>query len=95
MFYLASSVTMPLSVAALLLVLCVGEAIALFYLLGSKNKSSLKEETAPVQTASADAETETNDAGEEDLAVILSVLCEELNARPEELVFKNVKLVTP
>ena len=94
MFYLASSVTMPLSLAALLLVLCVGEAIALFYLLGSKKNAS-NEETASGNAASAETEAVKDSADEEDLAVILSVLCEELNARPEELVFKDIKVVTP
>lgn len=95
MLYLASTVTMPLSIATLLIILCVGEAIALFYLLGSKKKSIPTGETASAEAAPAKAETKDNAPDEADLAVILSVLCEELNARPEELVFKNVKQVTP
>ena len=94
MFYLASSVTMPLSLATLLVVLCVGEAIALFYLLGSKKQSSTMEETASGKPADAGNETEKESADEEDLAVILSVMCEELNARPEELVFRSVTKVS-
>ena len=96
MLYLASSVTMPLSLAALLLILCIGEAVAIFYLLGSKNKTLSIEETPGTRTVSSSGTDETTgDApDEEDLAVILSVLCEELNARPEELEFREIRLVS-
>ena len=92
MIYLASSVTMPLPLAALLLILCVGEAIVIFYLLGSKKQLS---DTGVTDAASADASgaSEEHAADEEDLAVIISVLCEELNARPEELAFKEIKRI--
>ena len=93
MFYLASSVTMPLPLAALLLILCVGEAIYIFYRLGAKNTPNKIEET-PATRTNADADFDTAAPDEEDLAVILSVMCEELNARPEELEFKDIRLVS-
>ena len=45
MLYLASSVTLPLFIATLLLALCIGETVVIFYLLGSKNKTSSIETT--------------------------------------------------
>ena len=94
-FYLAPTVTLPLSIAAVFLFLCVIEAVVIFYLLGKKNAVSV-EETPDTRTASASAESDAKDDApdEEDLAVILSVMCEELNARPEELEFKEIRLVS-
>ena len=95
MLYLAPTITLPLSIAAVVLFLCVIEAVVIFYFLGKKPAASV-EEKPDTRTASA---SETDDAkddapDEEDLAVILSVMCEELNARPEELEFKEIRLVS-
>ena len=92
MHYLASTVTLPLFLAALLLILCVGEAVVIFYLLGStKDVPSIKEEKDTRTAVSDDVKNAATE--EEDLAVIMSVMCEELNARPEELVFQDIKRV--
>ena len=84
--------TLLLSVVGILMVMCVLAFLAIMIVLMSKVMSAgSKAAPAGVVTAAPPAP----DADEEgDLAVILSVMCEELNARPEELVFRSVTKVS-
>ena len=84
--------TLLLSVVGLLMVMCVLAFLAIMIVLMSKVMSAgSKAAPAGAVTAAPPAP----DADEEgDLAVILSVICEELNARPEELVFRSVTKVS-
>lgn len=82
--------TLLLSVVGLLMVMCVLAFLAIMIVLMSKVMSA-GSKAAPASAAAAPAP----DADEEgDLAVVLSVMCEELNARPEELVFRSVTKVS-
>ena len=86
--------TLLLSVVGILMVMCVLAFLAAMIVLMSKAMASrAAAETAPAEKPVAGAPV--RDADEEgDLAVIMSVICEEMNARPEELVFKEVRQVS-
>ena len=85
--------TLLLSVVGILMVMCVLAFLALMIVLMSKAMSAKKAAPEAAETKAAEEVLPESDE-EGDLAVIIGVICEELNARPEELIIRSVQQVT-